>query len=108
MNYYLLIPPITFFVVLLLVLLQAHFLSKLSAKGSPAEGKNKAYACGEDVLDHRVQPDYSQFYSFAFFFTIMHVVVLVIATAPIDFSADAMAIFYILAAIVGLLILFRR
>ncbi len=107
MNY-LLIPPVTFFIVLVLVLIQARLLSKLSAKGSPSDGKNKAYACGEDVLDHRVQPDYSQFYSFAFFFTIMHVVVLVIATAPIGFAADAMAAFYILAAIVGLLILFRR
>ena len=107
MNY-LLIPPVAFFVVLALVLLQARLVSKFAAKGSPSNGKNKSYACGEDVLDHRVQPDYSQFYSFAFFFTIMHVVVLVVATAPVDFMSDVMAGFYILAAIVSLLILFRR
>jgi hypothetical protein len=38
----------------------------------------------------------------------MHVVVMVIATAPVDLFADAMAAFYILAASVALLILFRR
>ena len=107
MNY-LLFPPIAFFIILLVVLLQSYFMSKFSAKGSHADGKHKAYACGEDVLDHRVQPDYSQFFSFAFFFTIMHVVVMVIATAPVDLFADAMAAFYILAASVALLILFRR
>ena len=107
MNY-LLLPPIAFFVVLCVVMFQAYFMKKFAAKGTDSKGKNKAYACGEDVLDHRVQPDYSQFYSFAFFFTIMHVVVLVIATTPIDFFANIMAGFYVLAAIVGLLILFRR
>ncbi len=107
MNY-LLLPPIAFFIVLGVVLLQAYFMKKFAAKGDVLAGKNKAYACGEDVSDHRIQPDYSQFYSFAFFFTIMHVVVLVIATTPIDFFANILAGFYILAAIVGLLILFRR
>jgi NADH:ubiquinone oxidoreductase subunit 3 (subunit A) len=108
MNNFLLLPPVVFIIILCVVLLFSHFLSKLSATGKETAGKRKAYACGEDVSDHRIQPDYSQFFSFAFFFTIMHVVVLVIATAPIGFFASIMGCVYIAAAIVGLLILFRR
>ena len=107
MNF-LLLPPVAFLIILLVVTLQAYLMTKFAPKGTNAAGKNKAYACGEDVLDHRVQPDYSQFFSFAFFFTIMHVVVMVIATVPLDLFANIMAGFYVLAAIVGLLILFRR
>jgi len=90
------------------VLLFSHLLSKLAASGKEAAGKRKAYSCGEDVGEHRLQPDYSQFFSFAFFFTIMHVVVLVIATAPVGFFVSIMGCIYIAAAIVALLILFRR
>ena len=73
-------------------------------------GKNKAYACGEDVADHRAQPDYRQFFPFAFFFTIMHVVVLVVATAPtpMDMKLVIVPVLYVITAIIGLLILFRR
>lgn len=107
MNYWLL-PPVVFFVILLVVFFQSYVMTKFAAKGQETEGKRKSYACGEDVLDHRIQPDYGQFFSFAFFFTIMHVVALVIATTPISQAAGMMSIFYILAAAVGLLILFRR
>lgn len=108
MGHIILLPPIAFLIVLALVSLQAYFMKKLAAKGSHTNGKNKAYACGEDVSDHRIQPDYSQFFSFAFFFTIMHVVVLVVATVPVGSFAGLIAGFYILVSIVSLLILFRR
>jgi NADH-quinone oxidoreductase subunit A len=108
MNNFLLLPPIVFIIILGVVSLFSHLLSKLSAKGKASVGKTKAYACGEDVGEHRLQPDYSQFFSFAFFFTIMHVVVLVIATAPVGFFASIMGCIYVAAAIVALLILFRR
>ena len=108
MNNFLLLPPVVFIIIMGTVLLFAHFLSKLAAKGKETAGKRKSYACGEEVGEHRLQPDYSQFFSFAFFFTIMHVVVLVIATAPVGFFASIMGCIYIAAAIVALLILFRR
>ena len=108
MNNFLLLPPVVFLIILGVVLLQSHLMSKMAAQGKETKGKRKAYACGEDVQEHRLQPDYSQFFSFAFFFTIMHVVVLFIATAPVDFFASIMASFYIAAAAVALLILFRR
>jgi NADH:ubiquinone oxidoreductase subunit 3 (subunit A) len=108
MNNFLFLPPIVFIIIMGVVMLQAHLMSKLAAQGKESNGKRKSYSCGEDMGEHRVQPDYSQFFSFAFFFTIMHVVVLVIATAPVDFFADMMADIYIVAAIISLLILFRR
>jgi NADH-quinone oxidoreductase subunit A len=108
MNNFLLLPPIVFIIILGVVLLQANLMSRLAAKGKQTSGKGQPYACGEDLGEPRVQPDYSQFFSFAFFFTIMHVVVLVIATAPVDFYADILADIYIGAAIIALLILFRR
>jgi len=108
MNNFLLLPPVVFIIILAVVMLQAKLMSKIAAHGKETSGKRQPYACGEDLGEPRVQPDYSQFFSFAFFFTIMHVVVLMVATAPVDFYADIMADMYIVAAIVSLMILFRR
>ena len=75
----------------------------------PSGGRIKSYACGEDVSDSRVQPDYTQFFPFAFFFTIMHVFALIVATVPSGApSAVAVAFAYMLASVVGLFILFRE
>ena len=69
----------------------------------------KSYACGEDVPTHLIQPDYTQFFPFAFFFTILHVIALIAATVPFEtFETFTIAVIYILGAIVGLSILFRR
>jgi hypothetical protein len=75
----------------------------------PGGGKGKAYACGEDVPDHRVQPDYSQFFPFAFFFTIMHVLALVVVTVPSgSLSATVIAVGYGVSLVIGLFVLFKR
>ena len=109
----LLLPPILFVVVLILVALQYLGFGALSLKQpvgkvQPA-GKTKAYACGEDVPDSRAQPDYSQFFHFAFFFTIMHVVALIVTTVPTGVPAAALlAAAFLVSAAVGLFILFRR
>ena len=110
MAYWLLTPPAVFAISLLVV-----FLVYLWSKGlafRPAKealGKRKLYACGEDLPIRRVQPDYSQFFPFAFFFTIMHVVALILTTMPAgDIGAHALALVYVSAAVVGLLVLFRN
>ena len=110
MNNWILLPPVAFVIVLALMSLQlasmglASFPKKLAR---PSEGKGKPYACGHDV-DHRVRPDYSQFFHFAFFFTLMHVVALVVATVPGgSLSAALMACLYLLASAVGLFVLYR-
>ena len=78
-------------------------------QGKARERMSDAYACGEENIDNMIQPDYSQFFPFAFFFTILHVVALMIATVQVDSPrAIAIAFVYIAVAIVGLMILLRR
>jgi NADH:ubiquinone oxidoreductase subunit 3 (subunit A) len=108
-----LLPPVAFVIVLGAVFLQSRFMDVFSLrprKGhvEPA-GKRKPYASGEDVADHRAQPDFGPFFHFAFFFTILHVVALIVATVPRgSVSASALAAGFLVSAAVGLLVLFRR
>jgi NADH-quinone oxidoreductase subunit A len=111
MSEWLFFPPIAFLLVLALCLLLSALLSRLSfkSKGLDKEESRKAYACGEDISEHRVQVDYGQFFPFAFFFTILHVLALMVATVPAEtIDSFFIAVVYILGAITGLLVLFRR
>lgn len=111
MNELLLSPPIAFIIVLLLSL-------GLSALSAPLAFRRKAgvpgpstesYACGENVPAPRAQPDYSQFFPFAFFFTILHVVALMVATVPTETAGSfIIAVVYLLGAVFGLFLLFGR
>ena len=99
-------PPIAFMIILLVTVLMAYSSKLIAAHGTASSGKGEAYGCGENVDPHQVNPDYAQFFSFAFFFTIMHVVVLIVSTMPGGFSLLAFA--YILIAVMALFILFRK
>ena len=104
------LPPVVFAVILLFMLALSFFTEKISYKNpkNPA-GKLKAYACGEDVKDHRVRPNYSEFFPFAFFFTIMHVIALMIATSPEKIiNSLATAVLFVVVAFLSILIIFRR
>jgi len=110
MSKLLLTPPICFLAVLLMITTFASLLSKLSfkSKNQPAD-IGTSYACGENIETHLMQPDYSQFFPFAIFFTVLHVVTLTIATIPVEtMDSFAMAIIYLAGAVVGLMILLRR
>jgi len=109
-NELLLSPPVVFIVIMLAILICAYALSKLSLKPkSIPEGLTKEYSCGEDIKTHMIQPDYSQFFPFAFYFTILHVVALMIATVPMaTIQTFMIAVVYILGAIVGLFVLYKR
>ncbi|MFA4967044.1 MAG: hypothetical protein WC624_02345 [Candidatus Margulisiibacteriota bacterium] len=103
-------PPIVFIILLAFswLLAMASSIVAFKRKG-PIGALDKPYAGGEDVKKHRVQPDYSQFFPFAFFFTILHVVTLVLATFPVgSLGAFVVAVVYIVGAMLGLYILFRR
>lgn len=102
----LLTPPVAFLIYLALAGLISLSSKWLAATGKDAPGKNKSYACGEDMLVNRAQPDYSQFFQFAFFFTIMHVVVLVVATDPAGISLTSGL--YLTVTVLALFMLFRR
>jgi NADH-quinone oxidoreductase subunit A len=106
----LLTPPVVFIAVLVAALFFAYVLSKLAIKPkSIPAGLTQEYSCGEDVKTHMIQPDYSQFFPFAFYFTILHVVALMIATVPVATMQTFMiAVVYILGAIVGLFVLYKR
>ena len=103
-------PPVVFITVLCIVLILAAFLSLFAFKNSkPGPGQRKCYACGEDVKNHRIQPDYSVFFPFAYFFTIIHVVALIISTVPaVNPASLSIALIYIFSMLIGLSILFRR
>jgi NADH-quinone oxidoreductase subunit A len=106
----LLTPPAVFIVVLAVILCLALALSRLAYKPKKqAAGFTKPYACGEDIVDNMIQPDYSQFFPFAFYFTILHVVALMVAAVPKGtIDTVLMAVIYISGAIIGLLVLYRR
>ena len=103
-------PPLAFialFVVIGLLVLLSLRLAVRSVSVKP--GTLKAYACGEDVKDHHARPDYGQFFPFAFFFTIMHVVALIVATVPAENPRIlGMALLFIAASGMGLFILYRN
>jgi NADH-quinone oxidoreductase subunit A len=106
----LLTPPIVFLLLLFTGIILSCWLARLSFKVKIVpSGLNKAYTGGEEVKTSRVQPDYSQFFPFAFFFTILHVVTLVVATVPTEnMGSFLIAVLYIGGTLLGLSILFRR
>ena len=76
--------------------------SKIGDSGTP-------YACGEDLKDHMIQPNYGEFLPFAFFFTIMHVIALMAATIPMATAgAFVFAGGYVGCALIGLYVLYSR
>jgi NADH-quinone oxidoreductase subunit A len=106
MAKWILSPPVAFLIFLGLSLLIARLTAFIAAKGKVASGKNEAYACGEENYSTRARPEYAQFFHIAFFFTIMHVIALMVATDPNGLSP--MAAVYLGAAFLALVILFRR
>jgi NADH-quinone oxidoreductase subunit A len=111
MRDFLLAPPIAFLIVLIFSWLLSQVSSLLAYRSQhPAAGLEKAYTGGEEVATSRVQPDYSQFFPFAFFFTILHVVTLMVTTVPATETVGAylMALLYIAGAGIGLFILLRK
>ncbi len=83
MSLFFLLPPVALTLMVLIVWALSFASRSLSFKRKEARGAlDKPYAGGEDVQKHRFQPDYSQFFPFAFFFTILHVVALIVATSP--------------------------
>lgn len=103
-------PPLAFAVLFFVIYILVKLGSRLAVRpASVSGGALKSYACGEDVQDHRAMPDYGQFFPFAFFFTIMHVVALIIATVPAEnLRIFGMALLFIAASVMGLFILYRN
>ena len=106
MQNFLLLPPIAFTIFVLLGFGLSKLMGRYAAGGVESERKLEAYACGQRQVDHHVSPDYSQFFPYAFFFTIMHVLVLMVATAPRDVLL--LPLLYVACGVLALRIIFRR
>ena len=103
-------PPVAFIIVLSATVLMSGLLSKLSFKTRKGEdASTTSYSCGEEGLTPFIQPDYAQFFPFAFFFTILHVTALMITTVPLEtLKSLSIAIIYLAGAMTALFILFRK
>ena len=77
-------------------------------KAVAGSGRDKPYACGEDIPDEKAIPDYQEFFPFAIFFTLLHVAGLMIATWSLNpLSAGVeLVVGYVAAVAVILAILF--
>ena len=106
MATFLLLPPVAFVLYLLLSFGVSSLAGKMATKGGDSENKRKSYACGENFTQNRGQPDYSEFFKFAFFFTLMHIVVLVVAMDPVGPTIPA--IIYVGVTGLSLFILLRK
>jgi hypothetical protein len=110
MSALLLVPPVALTILVMVVWVLSGAAGTLSFKRKGERGAlDKPYAGGETIERHRVQVDYAQFFPFAFFFTILHVVTLVVATSPArNLEGLAISLIYVMGALLGLWILFRR
>lgn len=106
MESFLMSPPVVFVLFLLLSFGVSLISKRLSAHGADTTAKNQAYACGETMEENRGQPDYTEFFKFAFFFTIMHVVILVVATDPAGLTVNSAV--YLGVTVLSLFMLLRR
>jgi NADH-quinone oxidoreductase subunit A len=105
----LLSPPIAFVILLAACGLLYWGMGRLAPKKRGKGEGLKPYACGEDIDSHMIQPDYGQFLPFAFFFTILHVVALMVTTgAGATAAAFAIALLYVTGALLGLVVLYRN
>ena len=110
MDKILLSPPVVFLIMFVFLVILGALLKRLAfrVKKEPS-GLGEPYACGEDVPDQLAQPDYSQFFPYAFYFTIAHVATLMITTVPVDkIGSLALPFIYIGSLVIGLFVLLRR
>ena len=106
----LMFPPVAFIIALLFVMCLSEYFSGWapSPKTAPGSGKNKPYACGEDVPAVKSIPDYQEFFPFAIFFTLLHVAGLMLATWSLNTMSSGieMVVGYVVSVAVILAILF--
>jgi len=110
MNNLLITPAVVFLIILFTCMVLIFLAGRLSFRVKKhTAGETKSYACGEDTYNNKAQPDYSNFFSFAFFFTLAHVATLMITTVPAEtLSSLGLAAIYIAAGAAGLHMLFRK
>lgn len=99
-------PPVIFTLFFVFFIVCSKWLSKFAKKGISGEHALDSYACGQRDVENYVNPDYTQFFQYAYVFTVVHVLMLVVATTPAD--AQLFPVAYIVSGILTILIIFRR
>lgn len=84
----------------------SRLVSRYSAKGRTGKHALEPYACGQRDVENYVNPDYSNYFSYAFIFTVVHILILVVATAPK--GSGILPVVYIVSGILAILIAFKR
>jgi len=100
--------PVLFLAFLLLLMLLSVYLKRKADKTPSGKHAFDPYACGqsEDAVSQYVNPNFRRMFYLAFFFTIMHVLVMIVATAPKGHTL--MPVAYISVGVLAMLILFRK
>ena len=96
-------PPIAFGIFFLISYLIYRMGGSMGPKTKVEGGKLTTYACGEDIPGEKVQPGYHLFH-FAFFFTVLHVAALIIATV-VSGGVALLGILYLVTALIAVVIL---
>ena len=99
-------PPVVFTLFLLFFGLGMRRARRYAVRGEAGERELEPYACGQREFESYVNPDYTQFFRYAFVFSVLHVLALVVATAPMD--ALALPLAYVAAGVLTLSIIFRK
>ena len=100
--------PVLFVMFLLLLMLLSMYLKRKADKTPSGKHAFDPYACGqsEDAVSQYVNPNFRRMFYLAFFFTIMHGLVMIVATAPKGHTL--MPVAYIAVGALAMLILFRK
>lgn len=98
--------PLLFVGILLIFAVTMKYLGRYAVHGSTSRKALDPYACGHRDFENYVNPDYTQFFRYAFIFSVMHVLALVVTTAPRD--AALLPLFYVVAGVLTLTIIFRK
>ncbi len=77
-------PPLAFLIYIPLVVAIYMVGRALAGKGNPSDNKSSLYGSGEAAPTTLAAPGYRPFFLVAFFFAILHLGVLVLATGTLD------------------------
>ena len=105
----LLTTPLSIFLIFLLLgTVFFTLVRKIAAPGKDHPHKREPYACGEEMETSNIMLSYHSFFRVALLFGILHIVALVITTMPSELSRRGVAIAYLAAAAVTMIILFEK
>ena len=100
--------PVVFLTFLLLLAVLSIYLKRKADKTPAGKHSVDPYACGQskDTVSQYVNPNFRRMFYLAFFFTVMHVLVMIVATAPKGHTLFPVA--YIGVGVLAMLMLFRK